>query len=503
MASVGFVIVLSIAFTIAFAYCVALVDIEAMKADWERRRCEVTTMMVAGLAKPSSDPRSVTEFASDNFKYCMGKMAQDTLKVALAPMYTVAEQQANSVKNMNGVLNNVRGTLSSRKSWWDRIFSEKYGTGKRIGLHMYYTFQRLGYVFGRINAIFTSLVYAGISGTALVNNMANFTFDLFDKAADTLIPMAILPILPVFLRTISALGIPIRAALDNDAVKPAFCIDPDAKIVLANGTTKKLKEIQCGDQLGGARGPKNIVRGILEADARDTTLVRIRGVLMSLDHRVLHGTRWILAGLHPEAVSTDLRIERLICLNTTTHEVPIVDANGNLIWASDWEEIDTIDGQHEWIEYVNRILNPGVQEIEKMPTAVPLVSPTVCVVKKGDGPVAIESIHIGDEVLAGSTYTRVLGTYKGTIDAEEEPVDPEWISDGVWAKLSSGQWAVGNGVTHMRNGTSLDGHFLITESETFTIQRQDKQLLVRDFTELGASRMEEAYEWLDGAINRK
>lgn len=490
MEGVGTVIILSVALTIAYAYCVVLVDIEAIKSDWERRRCDVATMMVAGLAKPSSDPRTATEFATDNFKYCTGKMAQDTLKVALAPLYTVAEQQAQTVKNLNGVMNNVRGTLNTRKSWWDTIFAEKYGVTKQLGMHMLYVMEKFSNVFGRLNAIFISAFYATVSLSTLMTNF----FLFMREALKVAVPLLFVASIPL-----GAIGESARDKLD-DAM---FCIDPEAKIVLANGTTKQLKDIRCGDHLGGARGPKNIVQGILEADASNSPLVRIRGVLMSGDHRVLHNTNWILANQHPEAVSTDERLTRLICLNTTTHEVPIVDEAGNLLWASDWEELSTLDAQHEWIEYVNRVLNPEGTEIQRMPTAVPLVSPTVTVLKKDVGPVPIASIQIGDRIRSDTTYTKVVATYKGQIECEEEPLDPEWSSDGVWAYLGSKVWATGSGVGFKRGGKQMDGVFLITEAETFTLQRQGKQLLVRDFTELGASRMEEAYEWLDGAINRK
>jgi hypothetical protein len=490
MEGVGFVIILSVALTIAYAYCVVLVDIEAIKSDWERRRCDVATMMVAGLAKPSSDSRTATEFASDNFKYCTGKMAQDSLKVALAPLYTVAEQQAQTVKNLNGVMNNTRATLNSRKSWWDTIFAEKYGMAKRIGLHMFYVMEKFQNVFGRLNAIFISAFYATVSLSTLLQNF----FEFFRQVLKVATPILFVTSIPL-----GAFAESTRDKLD-DAM---FCIDPEAKIVLADGTTKLLKDIRCGDHLGGARGTTNSVQGILEADATKSSLVRIRGVLMSGDHRVLYKSSWILAKKHPEAIPTDQRLERLICLNTTTHEVPVVDEAGTILWAGDWEELSTLDSQHEWIEYVNRVLNPGIVEIQRYPTAVPLVSPTVTVVQKDIGPVPINTIQIGDEILSGDRYTKVVGTYKGQIECEEEPLDPEWISDGVWAYLGSRLWATGSGLGVKRGGERTDGVYLITEAETFTIQRNGKYLFVRDFTELGASRMEEAYEWLDEAINRK
>jgi hypothetical protein len=85
-----------------------------------------------------------------------------------------------------------------------------------------------------------------------------------------------------------------------------------------------------------------------------------------------------------------------------------------------------------------------------------------------------------------------------------EPERPEWCSDGVWKWISDKFWSCGKGIEVSKYGTTmLEGVFLVTEDEMFLIELAGKQVLVRDFTEVGASRIHETYEMLDLCINKK
>ena len=62
-------------------------SIEAVKADWKNRRCELPVMFMGKLYKPSDDPRTADDFASENFDFCMRQTAKSIFKLFLAPVF--------------------------------------------------------------------------------------------------------------------------------------------------------------------------------------------------------------------------------------------------------------------------------------------------------------------------------------------------------------------------------------------------------------------------------
>jgi hypothetical protein len=140
--------------------------------------------------------------------------------------------------------------------------------------------------------------------------------------------------------------------------------------------------------------------------------------------------------------------------------------------------------------------------MRKYPSAVPLVSSTVKVNEEKRGIVPIHSIQIGDAVLSkDGTYTRVKGVYHGILKVNELPKDPEWISDGVWIHRDPRFWSTYTGLSHEEDGDhTLNGIFLITEDETFSLLDGIQWRLVRDFTEVGASKIDKTYEVLDSFL---
>ena len=102
-------------------------------------------------------------------------------------------------------------------------------------------------------------------------------------------------------------------------------------------------------------------------------------------------------------------------------------------------------------------------------------------------------------------YTTVKGIYCGQAILDPTQLQSaDWISDGVWKLVNGRFWILSAVDTDFsESGNSADGLFLVTESETFIIQRGGKQYVVRDFTEVGASQIDTTYEMLDFFIHKK
>jgi hypothetical protein len=228
---------------------------------------------------------------------------------------------------------------------------------------------------------------------------------------------------------------------------------------------------------------------------------------MSQSHRVFWRGNWILAEEHPLAINVQEYLPTLICLNTTLHEVPIKTIIDTTLYVGDWEEVSTEEGRQEWIKHVSYILK-AERPPTLFPTAVPLLGPGVQVLMRGDRlPIPISEVVLGDYIHDGKgLWTRVVGVYKGTIEMQFEPNSPDWMSDGVWMKNIRDEWALRSSGEKEHDDESFYrgvGYHLVTEAEVFEVLHHKIYFVVRDFTELGASRLEGSYKMLDNCINKK
>lgn len=506
-------ILLTIVLTGVFTALLAQADLEAIRNDWTNRRCEVSSILLASFLKPTNDPRSSIEFSKDNFSFCSDKIVGNVLKSAFAPLYSVLGKQVDSLNAMSGPMNNIRGML--RTNVWNpfsKVLDKQFRQYSLIQATLYGIWARLRNIMSRISAVVFGTLYIGLSLNVLIQNLFQFIFKVILIILSVMVALIILlffvlfPFIPIIVSVIAIIGSVLGASAVS-GMAGAFCIDPEADIKLANGINKKLNDIEIGDILYSKSNEKpNIVTGVLKVDAKEINLCEIKGILMSGSHRVKENGEWILARDHPDAIRVRNKLSHLICLNTINHEVPVISSTGELLLAGDWEEVDTEEGQHAWISLVNLQLNRSVIYYKDYPTAVPLVSPKVKVMKEGIGLIPISKVKIGDFILSNqSQYTKVTGIYKGVIETMESIKDPEWISDGVWIQQGAKFWSTtSSGIHHEESGSNkLYGIFLVTEHETFMMERRGSLQCVRDFTEIGASNIEKTYEILDTFINKK
>jgi hypothetical protein len=469
-------------------------------------------MVMAGLLNPPESGKSAMDYATDNFSFCTQKTIQDVLKMAFAPLYAVAGQQTSVMGSLASPMNNLRGLLKKGAKSFARLMDNQMRRYNLINASIIKTWNHLLFSFGRIQTIFYGIVYFGLSMNAMIQNTLDVTFKSITIFIGIMVAMIILlffvlfPFIPLILTTITVL---VAAGVGGAAgMAGAFCIHPDATVGLEDGSMKALREIKLGDRLISESGSENRVTGILEVDATTTPLVSIEGILMSESHRIKINDTWILAKDHPNAkIEPYTRLPRLICLNTTAHEV-ILETESGTLCAGDWEEVTDEEGRKAWIDVVHLSLNSIQSQTNKYPTAVPLVSAETCVHHEYKNKIPIGSVCIGDSILSSNgKYTRVIGLYKGQFKCSKAAVNPDWISDGVWIHERGETWttaaSMASGLREDEEGQILEGVFLVTEDEQFMIWQDGKHVLVRDFTEIGAGQIDQTYEMLDAHMNKK
>ena len=277
-----------------------------------------------------------------------------------------------------------------------------------------------------------------------------------------------------------------------------FCVDPEADILMADGSVKPLNSVKNGDAIASNNSSPNIVTGILRVESYKQKIVLISGIKMSETHPVFYNQKWMRACEHPEATPLNIRLKELICLNTSSHSATMRGLQDIIV--GDWDEASDLDDRKKWVSWASKILN--INEISQtLPTTVPICSDSIKVSTPENAWISIDTIQIGDRILANGGYTRVIGIYTGSL--ESNTTSPEWVSDGVWINTDR-SWKMNTDGIHSDDSIdTISGRFLITESETFYINTNNTVQLVRDFTEVGASRINDCYSWFDVEINKK
>ena len=492
------IFLLTIGLTALFSILVSSADIKNVMANWDTRRCEIPIIFSAFLFKPGYDTRSSSDFSTDNFRFCVNKMAKEVAAAGMAPFFAILGQQVSVANGVAPIMNNMRGMIS--KSWGDfgGILKEKYRIFSHIMVNFSTIFQRMKFAMGRVSAIGIALVYQALAlGNVIVSTLklsmivvlivsgilsAMMLFMFY-----VLLPLQAAVIAPTM--AIAGIGLAILNSSGDAGDTSGFCCDPHTLVKMKDGSYKHLYEVHIGNELYSQEGTTpNIVEGVMLVDAKGVSLVSVGGVLMSGTHRVLHNGTWLLAREHPDVTTppSGTHLERLICLNTTTHSVPL-----EKITVGDWEEVSTEEGRKAWIDFVATTLGSPRPPI--YPESVPLAkfnSTDVFDCKKNKW-VSIQSVRLGDTI-AGKRETGVVkGIYYGNARMKSS------LSDGVWIKKSSG-WSLDT-----ENFTKKEGGiFLVTDSGSFILRNETGIHLVRDFTEVGEENLESCYEMLSDILQK-
>ena len=178
------------------------------------------------------------------------------------------------------------------------------------------------------------------------------------------------------------------------------------------------------------------------------------------------------------AIHSEYSPTTLYCLNTSTHRW-IVKGNVELTLL-DWDEIpDEYDV--EWERIVHFMLN-GDSSLRSVPGRGLLGEDTL-VLEKTKGLINITKVSIGDYIKDNTTFTEVIGVYKDVVT----PVPRSGVNKAGW--IYNKKWVH---QTHTSLEKEGNAYSLVTRSGTFSTDCG----LVRDFTEVGADRIDQTYDFV-------
>ena len=477
----------TLAFISIFAYSYAQLELKEIQTNWNERRCEPLVIVMAALIQidPKKDP---TEMAVENFEFCIGKIIDSSIAIFLAPMLELFSFQMDATKPITDSMNYLRAMAATLLKPLNDLFNILWAKLMVVVYQSARIFFQLYSSMDRIFAIATASVFAGMSLYRGIQNAMGFVMQVIIAILIVLCVLVIFlffvmwPVIPLILTMIGILSATIYSA-NVSGMSGSFCVAPWTLVKVKNGY-KRVSELVPGEQLD-----EGVVEGILKVEGGADTCVRIDGLVISKTHLIRHEGKWIMAGEHPDAEPLDnIHVGLLYCLNTSTRIWTVKGKEGDHS-LRDWEELPDSEGTDAaWEKFISSLLNNDNPLKHSAPGRGLFGEDTDIYTLDSKKP--ISTVSIGDYIRDKVGYTRVIGIYKDT----SELVPRSGPNPAVWSYSRS--WK------HPKVADCLpmtkNGYQLITESGTFII---DSNILVRDFTEVGADRIHETYSFTESAIN--
>lgn len=466
------------------SYVIVNLDIAVIREKWAERRCEPAVLLTGWLYKSPNDPTDSSEFAINNFSFCMERLIDSVLMKGMAPIFGMFKQSLGATDKIQSSTNILRGSAQKMTNSSMSLFQSMFERFEWITTAVKKSMWRFSAAMSRLGGVFTATMFAGLSGIVALDNAKNFIIKVCIIILSVLTAIFILlifvlfPFVPIILTTIgviSAAGF--GAAVGGMA--ETFCVPPGTLVQLADGGWRPVEALSLGDKLADSAE----VEGILQADGSKSQFVRIGDCILSAGHLVWDETRhiWCAAEDHVQSILLNITFPIVYCLNTSTHVWRVRSPySSNSLLLRDWEELPiTMDTTTEWESWIADILSVPSPIILSTPIRG-LLGPNTRIQTKTRGNIPLAQIQIGDEIRDYYNERLSWTTVRAIIRDCSESVPIIGANAGCWVfSESSNEWSHPSIVeTHAQK----EGFHLITESGTFL---SDDVGLLRDFTEVG------------------
>jgi hypothetical protein len=484
---------ITLGLTVGLSFLMASIDIQSIKENWKDKRCDLDIILTSFLYKQDNDPRSTSEFMSENFNFCVSQTVQEFIKILITPLLVVFGKQLEVTGSLVNVMNILRGMKGTMMDSFQKIMNPFYERFINTGVAFAQNFQRMLSAMRRIGGIAISSLYMGLSLQVAIENFVNFIIKVvliimgIIAALFVILFFGLVPFLFILLTTVSVL---VAGGVDAGGFSSVFCFDPNTTVQLQDGRKKRLKEIQIGEVLedGGT------VEGILKSIGQEQ-MYSINGIFVSGSHLIWSSDleEWVPVESIPNAMPILAKPEYLLSLRTSTRKIVLRDAQNKPYFFRDWEELPLqMKGVDEFWNYlVTKILH---QNDTRVPTEDPLCGSMTKVLLPTGEKVPIGRVQIGDSVYSQKGFTRVLAVYTGVAELPSAYS----LSDGIWIQTKEKEWNHPS-VTEKQQ---FQGGHLVTASGTFWIESESYSGFIRDFTEVGLENLPLTYSFTHSLLKK-
>lgn len=340
-----------------WAFMLSSSNIQEIKENWSANRCKMGVMPFASFYGHDT---------AENFNYCMKNIFTAESGPLLSPVFQILATMIGTISVFVSTLNSIRVQFATLLGGINTIFQNFSDRMKQLTYHIRISAMRMNSLMKRLYGTFNAMMFMTISG---ITAMSSFGDTFLFKFLDT------------------------------------FCFDPDTPIHVEGKGIIPISEVKMGDELEGGGKVTSLFR--FHADGQP--MVKLDTVLVSTNHFVQHGSKWIHAEEHPDAQREKPWAggnERpLICLNTSTHIIPL----GGYMFL-DYDE--TEEGDQTTMAWVEDVINGTLttEVVSDISYSNSVAKNTR--IKMADGTVkSIVHIQLGDKVSTG----KVIGIVKKDI----------------------------------------------------------------------------------------
>jgi len=332
-------------------------NIAEVSANWPKYRCSPTVMPFASLYGYDT---------SQNFNYCLKGIFEGQLGGVTGPFSTILGTITTTLMTFLKNLNSMRIMISTLVGGISQILQEFADRFKLLFSQIKLSFLKLQMLMKRLFGTFHSVIYMGLSAIQVGQNFSEtFIFKFLDT----------------------------------------FCFAPETLIDVHGRGLIPIKNVLLGDSLLNNTKVTSVYRFM----ANGQPMVSLNGIIVSTNHFVRFNNNFIEAKNHPDAVPiaswSGGELRPLICLDTTSHTIPIQD-----YIFSDWDETNAIDEQY-MLDNESVLNNVKPQKQQRPWIFQPALADSIELVCSNNIKKQCNEIQLGDQLSTG----RVMGIGKRLI----------------------------------------------------------------------------------------
>jgi hypothetical protein len=422
----------------AMLYAYGVANLEEIKDNWVQYRCNPIYMPMADLV--GSD-------IFTNFTNCTLQATQSYAGVALDPIYKNFTILTDTVNMIMDSMNDMRAAITGAS---DGFLSIIQNTFAKIQNTMNTTTQ----LFARIRTIINRLM----ATMAVIMNIVNT-------------------------------GIQTGQSIQNGPIGQAaefFCFDPYTLISTRDGLIP-----MCGVRAGMKLADGQVVQSVLEFDGHATQMFTIGSIRVSGNHKIVLDGKWIRVEDHPLAEAAE-SCDRLFCLNTEKHTIPI----GGFVF-KDYEETSDPEILAEFFRRVEEHYGAFSSSKKKAaPEKFRLtgVLPTTSVILEDRSIVNASQVRIGDSLKYGGDVTGIVHhSIKGLSTYKEVGIAPgTWIVNGDEGVVP---------ITEIHNESTTYTYIqFLTDSCHYAVASPTGEFVILDDHEVDD---DEVHKWRDSEVQKE
>lgn len=360
---------LTVVLLVGLASIVALSYRSYIADNWDQSRCEPGVIPLAGLFKPTDDPRTAAEFAADNWSFCQREYVQDAIRVAANAPATLAEATTDTVaaaSEMAGVTGDIfadlwhfchdvyrkfMGQMATTATLFRNFMIRLYSLVDRLqGSALSIVYSLIAVIVGIVNSIHVT-VMAAVIVVGIMIALQIILFFLIWPISGLLATVAAMVNVVVISMATAVAG----ATGELFSGGSAACFTSDSPIRMADGSFKPIAEIRVGDMLYGPGSNRvtAVHRSVTKEAVYAVGSVRVTG-----NHLIYQGSELCYVKHLPLSVRgapLEEGVEKLVwCLTTGDRKIPTATET-----FADWEEMaeDDVVGKTAWYYDVLKSLN--------------------------------------------------------------------------------------------------------------------------------------------------